>query len=389
MGAGKRFREVLIMDGSRKVSSEEAGERLDKWLCRKTPGLSRKQVKAALDSGKVFVNSRRIVIAGWELEDGDEVELRAPRDFLDRVEAGVADAEAGAAAPQGQGARRDEVRQHASHRGVNASLERHLARRKHAHKKAYKRDAGREEASSTRIKVYYEDRDVIVVEKPGGLLSVPSDKRDDRDSMMDRVRAYLRRRYRHGKSSFVQPLHRLDSETSGIMIFALSKAGQSLSSQFRSHSVQRSYEAIVYGRVETENGVIDRPLEKGDFGGGQKVRDAGEGSGKRAVTEYRVKERYRNATLLDVSVRTGRTHQIRVHFASEGFPIVGDSLYAKEYMDRYPELSDEVDRTLGFRRHALHAATLGFKHPASGKKMSYRSPMPEDMKALLDSLRTG
>ncbi|MBN1282791.1 MAG: RluA family pseudouridine synthase, partial [Proteobacteria bacterium] len=354
------------------MSSNEAGQRLDLWLQSRLAGVSRKQVKALLDAGRVVINGRRVVIAGWELCAGDEVDVRALRE-----RPGEAMAQGPEAQPER--ARRPEMRPQAKSRaaGVSASIDRHFARRK-ARKKGREHRPKKEPVS---VKVYHQDRDLIVVEKPGGLLSVPNDKADARESMIDRVRSFLRRKYRDGKASFVSPLHRLDAETSGVMVFALSRDGQRLTGQFKEHSIQRTYLAIVEGRIERENGVIDRPLEKGEFGEGKKAREAEGPGGRRAVTEYRVKERYKDATLVELSVRTGRTHQIRVHLAAEGFPVLGDALYAKELAEKRPELMDEVDRTLGFRRHALHAAYLGFKHPSGGRKMTFRSPMPDDMKA--------
>lgn len=360
-----------------RVSKKDEGLRLDKWLTSQLPGQSRKQIKAMLDSGLVIVNGRRVVIAGWELAEGDEIELRKglsiPRER--------GEGEPPRPAPRSEGGR--DVGEIGS-KDVADSIERHLARRKDRRKRS-KHAKPRKEP--IRVKVYHQDKDVIVVEKPGGILSVPKEKNDKRENMLELVRRFLRRKYRKGKASFVSPLHRLDAETSGVMVFALSKNGQRLTEQFRNHSIQRSYEAIVLGRIEKEQGTIDAPLEKGDFGGGRKSRRSGGPGSKRAVTEYRVKERYGKATLLDVRVRTGRTHQIRVHLASEGYPVLGDSVYAEEMAGKEPEVMDEIDRTLGFRRHALHAATLSFKHPANGRKMKFRSQIPDDMKELVDWLR--
>jgi len=362
-----------------RVKGDEEGQRLDRWLMSKLPQQSRKQIKSQLDAGCVLVNNRRVVIASWELIEGDEVEVRrqvgprAPSAEEERGSPGPRQAE-----PQ---PRRRHV--HAGSAGISASIDKHMARRKDRKKRAHRKP----ERDGPRVKIYHQDRDIIVVEKPGGLLSVPKDGKDARDSLLERIKAFMRRKYRKGKSSFISPLHRLDAETSGIMIFALSKGGQKLTSQFRNHTIHRTYQAIVMGSIGSENGVIDRPLEKGEFGGGRKAEEAKDGSGKRAVTEYRTKEIYKEATLLDVTVRTGRTHQIRVHLAAEGNPIMGDSVYDSEFGRRYPEIMDEVDRTLGFRRHALHASAIGFKHPTSGKKMTFRSSLPDDMKSLIDWLR--
>ncbi|MFA4874385.1 MAG: RluA family pseudouridine synthase [bacterium] len=374
------------MEHKFQAGSGDAGQRLDTWLCQKIPALSRKQVKALLDGGCVQINGRRVVIAGWEVELEDEVSVLVPQDFESRNAEGEAEAAAPAA-----GAR--EPREPQAHRGkrvaISASIERHIERRRGDRGRKGREAERRENAPQPpRLKVYYEDRDLIIVEKPGGMLSVPREGGEEKGTLIGLIRAYLRRRYQKGKQSFVAPLHRLDAETSGIMVFALSKTGQNLTQQFKSHSIQRSYEAVVLGAVDREQGVIDKPLEKGEFGGGRKVREAEGDSGKRAITEYRVKERYKDASLLDVSVRTGRTHQIRVHLAGEGHPILGDALYAEQAKTGHDEVMDEVDKHLGFRRHALHAAVLGFRHPSGGKKVHYRSPLPQDMKDIIDAFRS-
>ncbi|MBI4211131.1 MAG: RluA family pseudouridine synthase, partial [Deltaproteobacteria bacterium] len=173
---------------------------------------------------------------------------------------------------------------------------------------------------------------------------------------------------------FLMPLHRLDRETSGVMIFAKSNAGKQLSSQFRDHLIDRRYLAVVDGVVDDDQGVIETPLEKGDFGGGRKARP-GTGEGSRpAKSRYRVVERYADATLVDIEVKTGRTHQIRVHMAELGHPLIGDKVYGGSSR---------------FKRHALHAHTLNFRHPATHKKIALRSPLPQDMAALVEDLRHG
>lgn len=288
------------------VSENEAGKRLDVWLCTKS-GLSRGQVKRALDEGAVRVNGRRVYIAGWNLNTKDRVELMET----------------------------------AAAKGKSAGF----------------------------VKILYEDKDIIVVDKPAGVLSVPQEG-SAKPCLEDQVRAYLRRKYK--TASHLKPVHRLDADTSGAIVYAKSKIGERLEEMFRRHNIERKYLAVVCGTVGPEEGKIDAPLEKGEFGGGRKARTAGGACGKDAVTEYRVKERYANATLLEIRVLTGRTHQIRVHLAIIGHPIVGDGLYGGR---------------ADFSRQALHASVLGFKHPASGKKMRFESHTPKDMKDLIDELR--
>lgn len=383
------------MENSFTVGAKEGGQRIDKFLCQKLPKLSRKQVKALLDGGRVSVGRHRVVIAGWELVEGDHVEVRVPLGFYDRVE-GAGGEEAAA--------RRSNIRpveavEESSK--IGASIDRFLERKKrrvtvHEGEDESGREKGRrgrrrrgrkkggaeggeaEGAEEKRLKVYHHDRDVIVVEKPAGVLSVPTEGSKTHVTMKDLIRSYMKRKFRGARHSFIAPLHRLDAETSGIMVFALSKVGQKLSRQFKNHTIERSYQAVVAGRIEKEGGSIKKALEKGDFGHGRKVKPSGEG--RAAVTEYSVRERYGNATLIEVRVRTGRTHQIRVHLASEGHPIIGDSVYAHEAKGAKAE-------EIGFGRHALHAHSIAFKHPADGKRIFHRSPLPRDMQRLIDTLR--
>jgi len=299
------------------VNKRENGKRLDIFL-RENTAFSRKKIKAFLDNGAVSISGKTVVIAGWKLNAGDKVNLNA------------------------------------------GSTE----------EKAY--------SSIRNIKIYHEDRDILVAEKPAGVPSVS--KKTQGDSFENMVHAYLRKKHSDAPSSFIGALHRLDVETGGIVVFALSKDGKKLSKQFKTHSITREYMAIVHGRMDGEHGVINAPIEKGDFYGGRKARvvDDKNKDAKRAVTEYMVNERYSDATFLRVTVHTGRTHQIRVHLASMGFPIIGDRVYGKGSGGLFP-----------FRRHALHAFHLAFSHPRTGKSMDFKSPMPADMKKLVDVLRMG
>ena len=397
------------------VSDQDAGARLDKWLCARFPHFSRNQIKQLLDGGRVLVNRRRVVIAGWELDPGDDVELRLPPGFASKRddETDAPQAAEQAPRPAGPMERAEELEEKAK---IRDSLERYFARQKERRRQPPPeregqegrkgrdrhgrrgekgerkggerreqggRERGRQEGGHEgrkRLRIFHEDRDIIVVEKPAGMLAVPADEHEkERESLLAEIHAYLQRRHPNAKGSFVGPLHRLDVETSGIMVFALSKDGGRLEQQFRDHSIRRDYTAIVAGRLEEEEGIIDIPLEKGEFGEGKKVRPAPEGTeGRRAVTEFRVKERYANATLVELRVRTGRTHQIRVHLAEKGFPLVGDKLYGAGAATGAPH----------FPRHALHANSLGFRHPVTKKKYTFHSGMPRDMKELLEQLRS-
>lgn len=363
------------------VTKTDAGSRIDKWLTHKM-GLPRGRIKSLLDAGRVQVNRRRVLIAGWELEEHDHVMVRVPKEVPQEKPAQKpAQAPRREKPPEPQ---KEKVRVSALRNiGKPTLLYQSLSKKERApkkdkrssRKKRDKRGGGRAEDREGFLKVYHHDKHLLVVEKPAGLLTIPQ-KGSDHPHLLGRIKAFLRRKYAKGKHSFVKPLHRLDSETSGVMVFALSKDGERLSKQFRNHTINRRYIAIVHGAVEREQGSIKADLEKGSFGEGRKVRVAKETAGKQARTDFRVKERYAKASLLDIIVASGRTHQIRVHLAHESHPVIGDKIY-----------HDERQKQIPFPRHALHAHALGFRHPVTGNRMSFNSPLPADMKQLVDDLR--
>lgn len=289
--------------------------RLDAWLHAHAFFPSRKAAKAALDTGLIKVGGKRVVIAKWALKSGDVVETR----------------------------------------------------------KALPTDRQRERAArNIHVDVLHEDRDVICVNKPAGVAVVATGHTATL-TMVDLVRSYLRRKHKDSRGTFVRALHRLDVETSGAVLMAKSKVGEGLSKQFKMHSIDRRYSAIVSGVIEEEDGTISMSVQKGEYGFGRKVAPAPLGSGKRAVTHFTVTERYRDACLLDVRVETGRTHQIRVHFASLGHPLVGDTVYGLPDGPKAPRLM-------------LHAGYLKFYLP-NGGKMECRAPIPADMQGMIEDYR--
>lgn len=227
------------------------------------------------------------------------------------------------------------------------------------------------------IDVIYEDKDIMAVNKPRGII-VAAEKgasvQEKGRTLTNDVRRYLMHKFEGARGAYAMPLHRLDKETTGVTLFAKSKAGLKLAGDIKAHHVERIYVVVVEGQVPDEQGVIKLPLEKGDFGFGKRVGVADVGAGKTAVTRYRVIERYENATMLEARLETGFTHQIRVHFASIGFPLVGDRIY-------------NMHGTIKFPRQALHAREVKFRHPVNGKKMDLKATIPPDMNELIDRLR--
>lgn len=319
-----------------RVSAGAAGERLDKYLVNKMPTVSRSAIKELIDSGRVKVNGKRVLIAKWEMLDGDDVEVRLE-----------------GWAPSGKPS--------------------HTIKEREAPQRERRETRPAHKGTKPFVNIVYEDKDFLVVEKPAGVvIQAGGEGRGHSETFVDHIKAYLKRKH-HGKGSYVRPVHRLDKETSGLMVFATSRVGENLIEQFKKHTVERSYLAIVDGAVSKEQGKIDLAIQKGDFGHGKRAHISKSG-GSKAVTLYMVKERYGHATLLRLDMQTGRTHQARVHLAEIHHPIIGDSVYGK-------------GKGMAFERHALHSHVLGFKHPRTGKKMRFISDLPEDMAGLVDQLR--
>jgi len=228
-----------------------------------------------------------------------------------------------------------------------------------------------------RLKVLHEDRHVVVVDKPAGVLTLPTPERE-RDTLVERVRRYLT--LRHGdQRPFVGVVHRLDKDTSGALALARSpEAVRAFQALFKAHDIERQYLAVVEGSPSRAEGTIDLALvtDRGDLRRGV-AREPGEG--RRAVTHYRVVERFGPVgALVACWLETGRTHQIRIHLAEIGHPVVGDAVYRPRGLRR---------SKAQFHRQALHAQTLGFRHPLTGQDVRVEAPLPSDMAELVVDLR--
>ncbi len=225
------------------------------------------------------------------------------------------------------------------------------------------------------LPLLHQDDALLVVDKPAGLLSVPtSPDARQQDSVIARVLEYAERlRPRHG---FAGAVHRLDRDTSGALAVALhDRARRALRELFRQHRAERRYVALVCGMPQTEQGRIDAPISDRYAGGRRGVARPGE-AGLPAVTRYRVVERLSGAALLEIELETGRQHQIRAHLAHVGLPILGDATYGSEAAAAAP-------------RQMLHARVLGFLHPLSGAAIRVESPLPADFERVLAALRRG
>jgi len=234
------------------------------------------------------------------------------------------------------------------------------------------------------LRVIYEDDDLLVVDKPAGMATHPAPG-SERGTLVNALLARGGSLPSAGAPLRSGIVHRLDKDTSGLLVVAKSeRAMRALSAAIAAHGIEREYDAVVWGEPETPAAKIDAPLARDPAA---RVKFSVQHEGRRAVTHFRTIETYpleqtrspdradKRAALLRLSLETGRTHQIRVHCAAIGHPIVGDPVYAVGYPD------------LGMHRQALHAARLRFLHPVSGAPLSLEAPWPEDFAALVARLR--
>jgi len=236
------------------------------------------------------------------------------------------------------------------------------------------------------VRVVWLDAAVVVVGKPAGMTTLrhwaerdwPSEKKTRQPALDDVLPELIARheQLERAPAAKVFSVHRIDRETSGLLVFARTVAAQqALITQFKAHSVERTYLAVAQGEVAAQT-FESRLVE--DRGDGRRGSTSLPGVGKRAVTHVRPLERLVGWTLLECRLETGRTHQIRIHLSEAGHPVYGDSKYG-------PACSADEARRM--RRLALHAATLGFDHPSDGRRLSFESRPPKDFEELVGQLR--
>src|SRR5687767_14596767 len=231
--------------------------------------------------------------------------------------------------------------------------------------------------------IVFSDGDVVVVDKPAGMLSV-ADEPGSKDTLGNHLRPLLRAK--PGTDPGRTPIlvvHRLDRDTSGVMVFARTPvAHRHLAAQFKEHSVERAYRAIAHGAVEAKRVETQLILDRGDglrgsFGHFRRPRGEPPADARRAVTHVTPLEELRGATLVECRLETGRQHQIRIHLAELGHPLVGEPVYVRDFGGPRIEAA----------RPMLHAAVLGFVHPRSVEKLRFEDPPPEDFEECLRRLR--
>lgn len=229
------------------------------------------------------------------------------------------------------------------------------------------------------LDIVHEDDDVIIINKPAGMVVHPG-AGNHQGTLVNALLAHAPQLANIPRAGIV---HRLDKATTGLLMVAKTlQAHNSLVSQLQARTVQREYQAIAIG-VMTAGGTVDEPIGRHHI---DRKRMAISQTGKPAITHYRVEQRFRAHTHIRCRLETGRTHQIRVHMAHIRHPLLGDQVYAGRFKMAKGMSESCREAVQGFRRQALHAGLLGFKHPASGEDVSWQAPLSEDMQTILKLL---
>ncbi len=233
-----------------------------------------------------------------------------------------------------------------------------------------------------KFEIIYEDEAVLVLNKAADVLTIPDRFKPEIFNLYNRLEN------QYGKIFVV---HRLDKETSGLLVFGKTEeAHKSLSQQFESRSVSKVYSVLLEGVPYETEGVIDQPIGKHPSKPGRMIVSA---KGKPSITEYKVVEHFKNYSLAEADIKTGRTHQVRVHFKSIGHPLAVDKLYGRsdgfflsKVKSKYTRGKEKEERPL-MARTSLHASRLAFDHPVSGERMTFECSFPKDFSAVLKQLR--
>jgi 23S rRNA pseudouridine1911/1915/1917 synthase len=222
------------------------------------------------------------------------------------------------------------------------------------------------------LDIVFEDRHLLVINKPAGLTVHPGAGRE-KGTLVHAVLAHCPDLAGIGGEQRPGVVHRLDKDTSGLLVVAKTDAAlRGLQAQIQTRQARREYLVLVHGRLPKPEGAVDAPIGRDPR---RRTRMAVVASGRRAITHYRVAEAFEAATLLEARLETGRTHQIRVHCAHLGHPVVGDPVYGRR------------PNPWGLARQALHAHRLAFAHPATGAPLRFAAPLPADMAGALRVLR--
>ena len=308
------------------VKEDQEGQRLDVFVAANHSALSRSQVKLAIEEGDVLVNSKAPK-ASQLLKAGDVIVLKQKP------------AVEGIVAPQ-----------------------------------------------DIPLDIVYEDASIIVINKPAGMVTHPAPGNYE-NTLVNALLFHCHDL--SGIGGVVRPgiVHRLDKGTSGLIVAAKTDdAHRNLSAQFESHEVHKTYRVFVWGDMKGNQGEILLPV--GRHATNRKKMSTKSKRGKSALTLWKVRERYGPATLLDVEIKTGRTHQIRVHLSDRGYPVIGDTVYGSA-TNKTRSISDPILKASlkSLNRQALHAAQLSFIHPLKRERVVFTAEMPEDMAHLCELFR--
>jgi 23S rRNA pseudouridine1911/1915/1917 synthase len=299
------------------ITPEESGLRLDQYLAKVKPDLTRAFIQKLIKGGNVFVNNKKTVKSAYKLKEDDELMVMIPS----IKEVGI-------------------------------------------------------QAENIPLNVVYEDKDIIVVNKPAGMVVHPTDHGAHVSGTL--VNALLHHcKDLSGIGGEKRPgiVHRLDKDTSGLIISAKNdKAHNYIARQIEDRGVIKKYITLLKGHLSPKEGSIEAPLMK--TGGIKDVRVSGRKNAKYALTHYKVKKYAGDYSLVEVQIITGRTHQIRVHFAAIGHPVCGDEMYGDKK-------ANEDLRKLGLNRQFLHAAELTFKLPKNGEPIKLSAPLADDLSNVL------
>jgi len=234
-------------------------------------------------------------------------------------------------------------------------------------------------AENIPLNIVFEDEDIIIINKPFGLVTHPG-VGNWNGTLANALLYYDPKLSKLDRAGIV---HRLDKNTSGLMVIARNEKSQKyLVEQLQSHSVVREYSAIVYGHM-ISGGSVNDPIGRDPK---DRIKQTVSSNGKDATTHYRVIDRFKSHTHVKAILETGRTHQIRVHLSHIGYPLLGDPMYGGRV--RFPKKASEIlkESLLGFKRQALHSKKLTLNHPSTGELMSWKAPLPDDMLKLLNIL---
>jgi 23S rRNA pseudouridine1911/1915/1917 synthase len=320
------------------VPPEAAGMRLDRWLAQSLPAFSRSRLQGLIAAGDVRLDGNVVSDCGHRLKPGQRIDLVVPPPV--------------AAEPVAQ---------------------------------------------DIPLAIVHEDDDLIVINKPAGLVVHPAAGHED-GTLVNALIAHCGESL-SGIGGVRRPgiVHRLDKDTSGLIVVAKNDhAHQELSAQFADHGrtgpLERAYLAIVWGMPRRPHGTIDAPLDRSSRNR-EKMAVVPEGRGRHAITHYEVLDTYPTgstepvASLVRCVLETGRTHQIRVHMAHIGHPLLGDRVYGSGFVTKAARLPEAPRQALAaMDRQALHATLLGFAHPGSGETLGFTADPPEDFARLQDSL---